>query len=63
MSERREFAPYGTAGGGPGAKRMNMLIHGGKPEKLPGRAAMDVRAGDILRIETSGGGGYGPNSA
>jgi N-methylhydantoinase B/oxoprolinase/acetone carboxylase alpha subunit len=59
MSERRRFAPYGLGGGRPGAPGRNTLISGGKPRLLKSKANLTVRPGDILRIETPGGGGYG----
>jgi 5-oxoprolinase (ATP-hydrolysing) len=55
LSERRIIAPYGMRGGGPGARGMNLL--NGKP--LAHRVTVDVSAGDILRVETPGGGAWG----
>jgi 5-oxoprolinase (ATP-hydrolysing) len=55
LSERRETAPFGLAGGQPGAPGRNLL----NGHEVPGHAAFDVAAGDRLRIETPGGGGYG----
>jgi 5-oxoprolinase (ATP-hydrolysing) len=55
VSERRVIPPYGMRGGSAGARGMNLL--NGKP--LQHRVSMDVRAGDVLRIETPGGGGWG----
>jgi 5-oxoprolinase (ATP-hydrolysing) len=55
LSERRVRAPFGLAGGGAGAAGKNLLD--GRP--LAGRAAEAVRAGERVRIETPGGGGYG----
>ena len=59
ISERRWFAPYGAAGGGAGRKGLNTLISRGKKKKLGSKCNFNVNAGDILRIETPGGGGYG----
>lgn len=59
MSERRVFAPYGLKGGEPGLSGRNTLISGGKSRVLKSKADLQVHAGDILRIETPGGGGYG----
>jgi 5-oxoprolinase (ATP-hydrolysing) len=55
VSERRVFAPYGMRGGGSGARGMNLL--NGKP--LGHRVCVDVSSGDVLRIETPGGGAWG----
>jgi 5-oxoprolinase (ATP-hydrolysing) len=54
-SERRLRAPFGLAGGGAGARGRNVL----NGKLLPSRYAGRLAAGDILRIETPGGGGYG----
>lgn len=59
MSDRRAFAPYGLAGGKPGAAGRNTLLSRGKRVLLPSKANLQVEPGDILRIETPGGGGYG----
>ena len=59
MSERRRFAPYGLRGGRPGAKGRNVLISGGSKKVLAGKVDLKVRPGDVLRMETPGGGGYG----
>jgi N-methylhydantoinase B len=56
LSDRREVAPWGSAGGGNGACGRNSL----NGRRLPGRVEIDVVAGDRLRIETPGGGGWGP---
>ena len=60
LSERRTFAPYGLRGGRPGAKGRNTLISGGRNIPLKSKAHLRVKPGDVLRIETPGGGGYGP---
>jgi N-methylhydantoinase B len=55
LTERRERAPGGAAGGAPGARGRN-LVNG---REVPAKAALDLEAGDVVRIETPGGGGYG----
>jgi len=59
LSERRRLAPYGARGGQPGGRGRNTLIRDGREEPLPGKIQLALRAGDRLRIETPGGGGYG----
>ena len=39
---------------------VNTLIRQGSPVTLPGQAEIDIDVGDIVIIQTSGGGGYGP---
>ena len=60
LSERRARAPYGLAGGGPGAPGRNRVERrDGSREELGGRASLRLEPGDRLSIETPGGGGYG----
>ena len=60
LSDRRRVAPPGLAGGGPGACGRNLLLRSdGGREELAGVAQLEVAAGDRLRIETPGGGGWG----
>jgi N-methylhydantoinase B len=61
LADRRIFAPYGLNGGAPGAKGRSTLIENGKERALPGKCNLQVNAGDIVRIETPGGGGWGIN--
>jgi 5-oxoprolinase (ATP-hydrolysing) len=55
LSERRARAPFGLAGGAPGARGRNLL----DGRDVGGKGSFDVAAGARLRIETPGGGGYG----
>jgi N-methylhydantoinase B len=55
VSERRAHAPQGAAGGGPAATGRNLL----NGEPLPAKADVDLAAGDLVTIETPGGGGWG----
>jgi N-methylhydantoinase B/oxoprolinase/acetone carboxylase alpha subunit len=66
ITERRRSAPWGLAGGGPGAPGENWLLPGGDEaaaEPLPDKVTRPLRAGDVLRLRTPGGGGYGEPSA
>jgi len=61
LSERRKFAPYGLNGAAPGATGMNLITrNGGKAEQLPSKFTVWVEQGDVLSIQTPGGGGWGP---
>jgi 5-oxoprolinase (ATP-hydrolysing) len=62
LSQRRgPYPPYGLAGGQPGALGKNTLTRAdGRVEELPNAAQIEVQPGDILTIETPGGGGFGP---
>jgi len=59
LSERRRRAPWGLAGGQPGALGRNRLIRAGSAQDLPGKFTLDLQPGDVLSIETPGGGGWG----
>jgi N-methylhydantoinase B len=55
LSERRRHPPRGRQGGGDGAVGRNLL----NGEPLAGKAQGEMGHGDVLRIETPGGGGLG----
>jgi N-methylhydantoinase B/oxoprolinase/acetone carboxylase alpha subunit len=59
ISERRKFAPFGLQGGNDGKKGKNILISKGRKIHLDSKVNITAEPGDILRIETPGGGGYG----
>ena len=56
LTERRRHGPRGAAGGSSGAAGAN-LVNGAE---LPAKVTLRLAAGDVLRIETPGGGGWGP---
>jgi N-methylhydantoinase B/oxoprolinase/acetone carboxylase alpha subunit len=62
ITERRLFPPWGLAGGGPGAVGENWLLPGGdekQAERLGDKCTLELKAGDVLRMRTPGGGGWG----
>lgn len=61
LAERRQFAPYGLQGGEDGARGKASLIgEDGTVRALPGKFNVRLRKGERIRIETPGGGGWGP---
>ncbi|MER5507955.1 hydantoinase B/oxoprolinase family protein [Streptomyces sp. NPDC002766] len=63
LSQHRRVRPYGMAGGEPGALGANRVERAdGTVTALAGSDSADVGPGDVLVIETPGGGGYGPPS-
>ncbi len=63
ITERRVSQPWGLAGGEPGAVGENWLLPGGdeaRAERLPDKCTIHLKAGDVLRMLTPGGGGWGP---
>ncbi len=66
ITERRVSQPWGLAGGGPGAVGENWLLPGGdegRAERLADKVTLELRAGDVVRILTPGGGGWGRPSS
>jgi N-methylhydantoinase B/oxoprolinase/acetone carboxylase alpha subunit len=62
ITERRTNPPWGVAGGAPGAPGENWLLPGGDEahaERVSDKCTIRLRAGDVVRILTPGGGGYG----
>ncbi|MEB3323841.1 MAG: hydantoinase B/oxoprolinase family protein, partial [Cyanobacteriota bacterium] len=60
LSGSRRMPPFGLAGGEPGQVGENAIQRaGGAWELLPGCAQVAMGAGDLLRIATPGGGGFG----
>jgi N-methylhydantoinase B len=59
QTERRRFSPYGLFGGEEGEKGRNTLIRDGKRIDLKGKVTLQLKSGDMIEIDTPGGGGYG----
>jgi N-methylhydantoinase B/oxoprolinase/acetone carboxylase alpha subunit len=63
ITERRVSQPWGLAGGEPGAVGENWLLPQGdesRAERLLDKCMLRLRGGDVLRMLTPGGGGWGP---
>ena len=63
VSEKNVIPPYGTDGGSNGAGNRFTVVRDGtvlEPSPVPGKiSGFQLRKGDIVREESSGGGGYG----
>jgi len=62
VTERRVSRPWGLAGGEPGAPGENWLLpqsDESRAEPLPDKCTVRLKAGDVLRMLTPGGGGWG----
>ena len=62
ITERRVSQPWGLAGGDSGAVGENWLLPRGdeeRAERLPDKCTIQMQAGDVLRMLTPGGGGWG----
>ncbi len=63
LSNRRRVAPFGLAGGGPGGLGANRVERAdGRTEIMGAVFAAEMGAGDVLAIDTPGGGGFGPTA-
>jgi N-methylhydantoinase B len=60
LSDRRARAPWGLNGGGEGTLGKTSVIRvDGSVEEIPGKFSARLRAGERIRIESPGGGGWG----
>ncbi len=55
LTDRRRHAPGGVEGGEPGRVGRNLL----NGEELPPKTSRELEEGDVVTVETPGGGGYG----
>ncbi len=62
LSDRRKTRPYGLNGGEPGAPGRTVLITGNGERVMAGKDSSHANAGDRIRIESPGGGGWGKES-
>ncbi len=59
LADRHRRSPQGAAGGGPAAVGRHRLLSGPRDEALPAKTTLQLRPGDIIEVQTAGGGGYG----
>ena len=60
LTERRKSGPRGAGGGDDGSTgRQTRILPGGREELLPGAVTYQAGAGELVKIETPGGGGWG----
>ena len=63
LADRRKRGPYGLRGGTDGTPGRSTLVRrDGSTEEVPGKCSVSARAGDAIRIESPGGGGWGEQS-
>jgi N-methylhydantoinase B len=61
LAERRSHAPWGLSGGVDGAVGKASVVRcDGTVETMPGKFSARLRKGERIRIESPGGGGWGP---
>ncbi|HZE73425.1 MAG TPA: hydantoinase B/oxoprolinase family protein [Pyrinomonadaceae bacterium] len=59
LADRRKRAPYGLQGGEDGKQGDAFIISDGSSQKIRSKGSWELKAGDRVRIETPGGGGWG----
>jgi len=59
LADRRKRGPYGLSGGEDGKPGSAAISHDGRERKLGSKGSWQLDAGDRVRIETPGGGGFG----
>jgi N-methylhydantoinase B len=59
LADRRKCAPYGLAGGDSGKPGTAAIIRDGRKRKIGSKGSWELEAGDRVRIESPGGGGFG----
>jgi N-methylhydantoinase B/oxoprolinase/acetone carboxylase alpha subunit len=59
LTDRREIGPHGIAGGKAGKPGRNSLTRRGRKIVIPAKTRFEVQPGDVVRVETPGGGGWG----
>jgi len=63
LADRRGHGPYGLQGGEDGQPgKTEVVRHDSTRESLPGKTSVRLRAGERIRIESPGGGGFGNRS-
>jgi N-methylhydantoinase B len=59
LADRRKHGPYGLAGGDDGRPGSASIVRDGRARRLNSKGSWELKAGDRVRIETPGGGGFG----
>jgi N-methylhydantoinase B len=60
LADRRSRGPYGLAGGADAAPGRTVIVRrDGSEEEIAGKTSVRLRAGEKVRIESPGGGGWG----
>jgi len=60
LADRVKFPPWGLFGGSDAKTAHYLLVEGGIDKAVPSKGTTRVKSGNLIRVETCGGGGYGP---
>ncbi len=63
LADRHVLQPPGALGGAPGACGHHALIRNGYETELAAKVTLALEPGDVIVVQTPGGGGYGPLSS
>jgi N-methylhydantoinase B len=61
LADRRKHGPYGLQSGEDGKAGKASIIHEGRERQIGSKGSWELKAGDRVRIESPGGGGWGKN--
>jgi N-methylhydantoinase B len=59
LADRQTLEPPGARGGEPGARGRHLLTRNGRRLPIPAKVSLQLEPGDVITIQTPGGGGYG----
>jgi len=59
ISDRAKFAPWGADGGGPGRRALYVVDPDGDARRLRSKSTVELTAGQVISVQTPGGGGHG----
>lgn len=59
LADRQKSGPYGLCGGADGTSGAIYILHEGEKRQLSGKCSIHADKGDVVRVETPGGGGWG----
>ena len=59
LADRRKRGSYGLSGGADGRPGLDTIIRENRRQRINAKSSHELKAGDRIRIETPGGGGFG----
>jgi N-methylhydantoinase B len=62
LADRQKTGPYGLHGGANGTPGCISILHEGETQQIPGKCSVRAAKGDVIRVDTPGGGGCGSST-
>jgi len=59
LCDRRKHGPYGLFGGEDGSVGINVIVRDARARRVASKGSCELKAGDRIRVQTPGGGGWG----